>query len=365
MQLREKNILVISPEGWQGLHMSKHHVAQGLLARGNRVFWWGPTRKGLDHIAPPQHHGVRELFARHWLKGANRMPRGLHRSYYGSLLRQLEAKAGCTFDLIWCFDTSRLQWFPAHNAFKLLHLVDYDILHQGHGLMQGADLIVTTAQPINDRVRSLAPKAHVHKVGHALDARWLEYPKKMNTGTHAPKTVVYSGQFFNTYIRWEALLQIAHAHPGLDFRYVGNVDHDFPSSAFQRLKRMDNVTFTGVVSKDELIPLLHAADLLIFAFDTEKRMLERANPHKVLEYLSTGNPIVGTWTMEYEAHDGLLSMTKDVRTLPALFAQVVQDFDHHNAPEQRAKRIAFTQNRTVPELLHRVEQLINCAHLTE
>ena len=359
MELRDKNILIISPEGWRGLHMSKHHVAQGLVDRGNKVFWWGPERPHNERIPPPEKAGVRELTTRHWLKGVNRLPRALHERYYAGRIRALEKQAGVRFDIIWCFDTSRMQWFPKHPAFRLLHLVDYDILYHGHGLMRTADLIVTTADSINEKVRTIAPQARMYKVGHALDKRWSQRTEGLEKArTGPPRTVVYSGQFYNTYIDWEALLQVAIEHAGLEFRFIGNVDHEFPSDAFQQLKRLPNVTFTGLKTKEELIPLVRAADLLTFCFNTDRKMLERANPHKVLEYLSTGNLMVGTWTLEYEAHQHLLLMAPDPKSYPIVFRDAVSRYAELNTAELRAQRIAFAQARTIPHLLERINTMV-------
>ncbi|MBK9758712.1 MAG: hypothetical protein IPO90_01765 [Flavobacteriales bacterium] len=359
MDLRGKNILIISPEGWRGLHMSKHHVAQGLMARGNHVFWWGPVRAHHENVPPPEHGGVREVSSKHWLKGVNRLPRLIHRWYYGRMIRLLEEQAGARFDIIWCFDTSRMQWFPDHPAFRLLHLVDYDILYHGHGLMRSADLIVTTADAINVKVLTIAPNARIHKIGHALDSRWLNDQAGLEDARVAPpRTVVYSGQFFNTYIDWEALLVVAHEHPTLAFQFIGIVDHDFPNEAFQRLKRSPNVFFTGLKTKDELIPLVRAADILTFCFNTDRRMLERANPHKVLEYLSTGNLIVGTWTLEYEPHQDLLLMAPDPKSFPAIFNDAVARFTELNTSQKRSERVAFASKRTIGHLLDQVESLI-------
>lgn len=359
MDLRGRNILIISPEAWRGLHMSKHHVAQGLVDRGNRVFWWGPVRDHHDHVPPPEKAGVQELFARHWLKGVNRLPLAVNRWYYGRIIRELEEQAGVRFDIIWCFDTSRMQVFPRHPAFRLLHLVDYDILYSGHGLMRSADLIVSTADSINDKVRTIAPGVPLHKVGHALDARWLKGAEALMAPRSAtPGLAVYSGQFYNTYIDWDALETVALEHPAIQFRYIGNVDPDYPSDAFQRLRRLPNVEFTGLVTKDDLIPRVREADILFFCFMTDRKLLERANPHKVLEYLSTGNVIVGSRTLEYDGRNDLMLQSHERRDFALRFAEAVRDFATLNTAEARALRIGYAQERTIGHLLDHVQRLV-------
>lgn len=357
--LRGLDILVISPEPWTGLHMSKHHVSQGLVARGNRVVFWEPPLPGAQEIVLGGEGALRTVTTPHWLKGVNRLPAFVNRWYYGRWIRAIERLAGVRFDLIWCFDTSRMQSFPKGPWYRLLHLVDYDILHQGHGLMRSADLVVTTADIISRRVQEIAPKATVHKVGHALDARWtLDATDLARPRGDVPRLVVYAGQFFNTYIDWAALLTVAREHRGLHFRYIGNLDPQFPDEAFQTLRKEPNVEFTGLVNKDRLIPMVREADILIFSFMTDKRMLERANPHKVLEYLSTGNVIMGSWTLEYEPHAHLLRMARERGDFVRTFRETVRDFAELNTPERRSERIAFAHKRTMDRLLERVASLM-------
>jgi hypothetical protein len=358
-RLEGLHILVISPEPWHGLHMSKHHVSQGLVARGNKVIFWERPLPGDTDVHIEGEGDLRLARTPHWFKGVNRLPAFVNRWYYGRLIRSIEKAAGVRFDVIWCFDTSRMQWFPNGDAYRLLHLVDYDILYQGHGLMRSADLIVTTADIISTRVLELAPGAHVHKVGHALDRRWLQDADTLAQRTSTvPRLVVYAGQFFNTYIDWGALLTVAREHPALTFRYIGNLDPDYPDAAFQQLRREPNVEFTGLKTKDELVPLVREADILMFSFMTDSRMLERANPHKVLEYLSTGNVIMGSWTLEYAPHQHLLMMAPERSDFVATFRRTVEQFAALNTAERRAERIAFARERTIDRLLDRVAQLI-------
>jgi hypothetical protein len=92
------------------------------------------------------------------------------------------------------------------------------------------------------------------------------------------------------------------------------------------------VEFTGLKTKDELVPMVREADILIFSFMTDNRLLERANPHKVLEYLSTGNVIMGSWTLEYAPHQHLLMMAPDRSGFVPTFRRTVERFAELNTP---------------------------------
>ena len=44
--LRDRTILLVSPNEWGAMHVSKHHYALELAERGNRVIFLNPPRSG-------------------------------------------------------------------------------------------------------------------------------------------------------------------------------------------------------------------------------------------------------------------------------------------------------------------------------
>lgn len=339
--------------------MSKHHLAQALAQRGNAVVFVDPPRNSGRGIDMEEHDGVTVLRYRHWLRGVNRMPKGVNTWYYRRLIKRIAERTGGPFDIIWCFDTSRMQWFPQGVGYKLLHLADYDILYMGQGLIPTADIVFTTGQVVADAVasRTTAPTVNI---GHALDERWMKGIDELVTHpARQPKRVVFAGQLANNYNDWEGFQEVAVGHPELSFTFIGPYDPQFPEPALQALRALPNVVFAGLKTKDELIPLLRAADILLFGFRSGRVTKERANPHKVLEYLSTGNVIVGSYTMEYVGRDGLMCLAEEGASLRERFDHAIAHFTDLNAPEARLKRIAVAKERTMEALIARIEQ-----HLT-
>lgn len=360
MQLRGKRILLFSPEPWHGLHMSKHHLAQALAERGNAVYFLEPPQ---GHHAFSSEHvdGVTVLRYHHWLRGVNLLPAAVNRWYYKRLIGQLAERNGGAFDIIWCFDTSRMQSFPNGAGYKLLHLADFDILFMGKGLIRTADLVLTTGQVVADAVAPAA-RCRVVNIGHALDERWT---KDIATLTERPidepRDVVFMGQLANSYNDWEGFHTVAATHPQLRFTFIGPYDPAFPEPAFHLLRALPNVTFTGLKTKDELVPMLRAADILFFGFRSGTRAKERANPHKVLEYLSTGNVIVGSWTLEYANTPDLFRMAAEGADLNIAFNDALRDFSLLNSAEQRARRIAFAMERRMGRLIERIASELGTA----
>lgn len=356
MELRGKRILLFSPEPWEGLHMSKHHLSQALAARGNAVFFVDPPLPGNAGFTSERAGDVNVLRYRHWLRGVNRMPLWVNRWYYKRLIQGLAKRTGGPFDILWNFDTSRMQSFPDGVGKKLLHLADFDILYIGKGLIPTADIIFTTGQVVADEVAPRT-KARTINMGHALDERWMkDIDALVRREVPAPMNVVFMGQLANSYNDWEGFEEVAAMHPRLRFTFIGPFNPSFPEPAFHRLRALPNVTFTGSKQKDELVPLLRAADILFFGFRSAIRAKERANPHKVLEYLSTGNVVVGSYTMEYANQNDLFRMAKEGGNLNETFDSALRDFDRLNAPEERARRIAFAKERSMARLIERMER---------
>ena len=104
--------------------------------------------------------------------------------------------------------------------------------------------------------------------------------------------------------------------------------------------------------------MVREGDMPLFSFKSDEVGEQCANPHKVLEYLSTGNVTVGTWTMEYAERQDLIEMAAHPADLPACFDRAVERFAELDALERRAARIAYARERTVPRLLARIEAAI-------
>ena len=355
MELVGKRILLFSPEPWLGLHMSKHHLSQALAARGNAVYFVDPPVAGNTGFSSERYGDVTVLRYKHWLRGVNRMPLVVNRWYYKKLIRDLAARTGGVFDIIWCFDTSRMQTFPEGVGYKLLHLADHDILYIGKGLIPTADLVLTTGQVVADAVTPMA-RSRVVNIGHALDERWMQdIDSLVDRHVPTPRRILFMGQLANSYNDWEGFHRIASSHPELEFTFVGPFDPYFPEPAFHLLRALPNVSFIGLKQKDELVPLLRNADLLFFGFRTATMARERANPHKVLEYLSTGNPIVGSYTMEYGPTTDLFHMAAEGADLNITFNEALGAYATINAPAERARRIAFAKARAMGRLIQRIE----------
>lgn len=357
--LKDKCILLISPEPWHGLQMSKHHWAEALAKRGNRVLWLdapGSSRSRV-HIAPDGR--VERVAYHHWLRGVNHMPESVQIWYSDRLIRQIEKEAGMGIDIVWSFDMSRLACSSKEGRLSIAHPVDLFMVPPGRIHFSHADLVLTSSQPIRSAVLELTPGATAICIGHGLDERWLQGRPERPTRSHARPIVCCAGNIAIPYLDWEVLAAEVQAHPEVDFRFIGPCTQEPNDSAYHVVRAQPNTTFTGLMAKEDLIDELHRADALLLCYRADRWTAQLSNPHKLLEYFATGNPIVASFTSEYaDMPSDLLRMARERWEHPALLTGVLADLPAQQTPALRAARMARAQAATIGSQLDRVEEAL-------
>ncbi len=355
MDLNGKQVLLISPEPWEGLQLSKHDLARALRDQGCTVTFWGPPTKGAFRTRLREDEGVRVVHYRHWLRGVNRLGKALHLRYYRRAILRLEALNGRPFDIIWCFDISRMQWFPEHGALKILHLADHDILydHPGTGLIRTAHMVYTVTDPLRKAVKELVPEANVEHVGHMVSDHWLERTEAITVQPQA-RTVALAGNLITPYIDWEVLHRIISSHPELVFNLYGPYDLDYPVPMLRDTLTLPNVRLKGLVDRTTLVGELRNADVLLVCYNAERLGPVVANSHKILEYLATGHPVVSSWTEEYADRTHLVHMSKARWDLPSVFDRVVSGYASCTEASLREARTDIARKRTARAAVKRL-----------
>ncbi|HEY8511367.1 MAG TPA: hypothetical protein VIL31_05380, partial [Cyclobacteriaceae bacterium] len=103
--MRDKNILLISPEPWNHIKVSKHHYAICLGKRGNKVFFLNPPGKK-QAVLPTPYSNVQSIHYEGFPKGLRFYPRFLQRHFIAKKFREVEAMCGGRIDIVWSFDNS-------------------------------------------------------------------------------------------------------------------------------------------------------------------------------------------------------------------------------------------------------------------
>lgn len=297
-------ILLISPEAWGPNFVSKHHYATTLARAGHTVWFLNPPGKPFSVTETPE--GVRVVDYQPLFRGLGRMPAWLSAWLTRWEFLRLQSRAGTRWQLLWNFDSSRffnLSRLPA-TVYKICHLVDLNQDIQRPLLAATSHLCLGTTRYI---VAELARhNANSHLLGHGYQPPAPPDPafQFAAPGTN-PVKAFYVGNLSMAYIDWDILYRAALAYPHIDFVFVGPegksnlAKEDRQQEKRQQLKALSNTHFVGPVAARHIPQVLHHASLLLVAYQ-EVYHQDQAAPHKLLEYLASGKPVVATYTESFD-----------------------------------------------------------------
>jgi glycosyltransferase involved in cell wall biosynthesis len=366
--LTGKTILILSTERWGVNFVSKHHYAKALAHLGNKVFFFNPP---VPSLLPPkiQHREVDYQLTEltmSVLPGLNRLPFSLrsvvHRFYAERIIKAI----GHSIDIVWSFNPFVFQNLSAFKArYSVFHAVDYHAGPMQFETASHADVLFTASDRLMSQFAHLTlPRLNL---GHGL-AEWFVNPPTIReilpSGSGATR-VGYVGNLSNQYIDRSSVASIVQQNLTVDFYFIGpstssNLhERGVPSDTIDWLSKKANVFLLGERKSDEIPALLNQMDALLVAYDTDKYPMEASNSHKILEYLSTGKPIISSPIEEYR-NSALLITSESSVSLPAKFKEVIGQIKLHQGPDQQRARREYA-------LQHRYQMLIQkvCEKLSE
>jgi len=381
-QQGQKTIVILSTEPWGKMLLSKMHYAIELAGLGNDVYFVNPPRKGGQQLAEissvKPHEGVtvidtkpvsQALFLRHKL-----FP--LYRNWVtGRYIKSIRRLVQKPIDEVWCFDPHTyvdLTGFEAKRSVLLL----YDFYTGRHVFRaaETADAIVSVSSVILDHYRSATPPRLLmqHGLGKhfAVIAEEKLQQQQFPAQQGAKVKIGYTGNLLRVGMNIELGKAIISGHPDIEFHFWGpyslegnNVSIGEAAAellAFvEFLKAQPNVRLHGMKEQSALATALSEMDAFLFLYSPAKDLNGASNSHKLLEYLSTGKPVISTYVSNYEG-TGLLEMGRreDEPQLNALFDEVTKNLALYNSPERQQQRIRFALDNTYRRQVVRIREFI-------
>jgi hypothetical protein len=362
MDLRKRNILLISPEPWNHIFVSKHHYATHLAERENRVFFLGPpTAHGA--VASTDFKNVYSVAYSGFPKGMRFYPSFLQRFFIRKKFESLQELCDIQFDIIWSFDNSVFFDFSAlpGDILKISHIVDLNQDFQTRKAATTADYCFCTTELIKERLLKYNTK--VFKINHgfydpAIDSSPVTLPGKSKI------KALYTGNLAIPFIDWVLLDKVVMENPEVDFIFVGpnaeifNQDSE-QNQAKKNVLKCDNAFFVGRMNSNELIKYQRSADILLVVYQ-EKYHNNQANPHKMMEYLGSGKLVVATFTAEYkDLHERkIILMSMRNSELLLLFKKSLRELSTWNGEEKQAVRRNFALDNAYDKQISRIEEII-------
>lgn len=362
MKIINKNILIISPEPWDHIFVSKHHYAVHLAKRGNNVYFLGPPSSE-SGIKDTENLNLRVLHYKGFIRGLRFLPSFLQHLIMRSALEKLQRLAKVQFDVIWSFDNSVFYDFRIFKkeVLTISHIVDPSQDFNTSVAASTASFCICNTDLLKKRLGF--HNARVFKINHGFNE--IRKPAKVKMPGSQSIKAVYTGNLAIPYIDWEIFYRLVIENPTVDFIFVGpNFNdscnsHDGVVSMKRTILTCKNVHAVGRVPAHMVHSYLMDADLLLICYQEKYQEDQVANTHKFMEYFGAGKIIVSTFTREYEGFRDIVEMGDTNDQIPAIFKTVVNNLSRYNSSEMIERRIAVAHENTYDKQIGRIEQIIS------
>jgi glycosyltransferase involved in cell wall biosynthesis len=163
--------------------------------------------------------------------------------------------------------------------------------------------------------------------------------------------------------------KLISAHPDIQFIFWGQYELKGNFGAYDKqevfefikfLQSQPNVVLRGAVHPAVLSEEIKSADLFWICWQTSvSKMWDGSNSHKILEYLSTGKPVVSHYISTYR-NSNIIDMlpSKENNEYLSLFSQVLNRVKAGEAVELNKKRILLAMENTYQSHIAEIEKLI-------
>jgi hypothetical protein len=317
-------VLIISPQHWGIMRVTKHHYAIELTKLGHEVYFLEPlepnwkigrssfTQKTTEYtnLKVLSHTIVAPYNLKFHVKGFFDLFMKRH-------IKKMEKRLG-RFDLVWSFDLTGaipLKYFNANR--KIFFAADWPPYNDNIKAPESADLVVSVAREILDQY----PNKHKKLlVSHGVAECFIEAGKIPFTKIDDKLRIGMSGNFLRPDIDRPVLLDIIASFPDILFECFGAYEpkssnlggaNDQDTITFiEELKTAPNVILNGMLSPEKLAIELRRMDAFLICYDVEKDQSKGTNYHKVSEYLVYGRPIISNYISAYDCEVRSLKMVE-------------------------------------------------------
>jgi len=377
MTLKNKTILLISPNKWGKMTVSKHHYAMELAKRGNTVYFLNPPNLTKNHFE------ITELKENLYLidyKPIYRAERFLPKFMFVFLVRlqikYLFWKINKPIDVLWSFSASiftNLSWFKA--KLKLFHPVDQLETTKEINIAKNANIVFSVSEIILDKLKEYRYKSFF--INHGLSHEFVDLAKERllkiasTIKTENKVKVAYVGNLLLKSLDRKICKKIIEQNPDIDFNFYGafkfsdsNLSGYIDNTTIDFIKFLElspNVILKGSTPSKEIANHLADFDVLLVLINSQKDYNKGSNSHKIIEYLSTGKVIVSNHLSTYKNQRELIKMVDEMHNekLPELFKTVINNLEYYNNPELQRKRIKYALENTYEKQIIRIKQYIS------
>jgi hypothetical protein len=386
MKLTGKKILLISPQAWHKVKISKHHYAKTLAAKGNEVYFLNPPLPGnlfnqkvsLEAESPG-------LTCISFYAFAPLRLRYHFRAFFDVLMnfqvKRLMRKLAVNFDIVWSFEPNLYTDLGIFGAsLKIFHPVDVFEYDSAIKTAQTADILFSVSPSILDWFGNInKPK---HFINHGLSRDFSEMVRNRDFGLASSNgrkdkiyKVGYIGNLLIKYLDRDLFQSIILRNPNTQFLLIGpyetsqstlSGDAGGADTFISFLKEQGNVSLMGPKGSEELPGLLQQCDAFLILYTDKFKGYDLSNTHKMLEYLSTGKVVFSTPIKTYENNNDLIVMPVGLpeNDYETFFVEAIRNIDQYNSAELSIRRIELALENTYENQVDKIENYLSLNSLS-
>lgn len=379
MGLNGKRILIISPQAWDKVRVSKHHYAITLAEMGNQVYFLNPpssevsgiqlAQSGIDGLEIVQYKPFFPINVRFRFPGIFSMLMSVQVKRLTKVLGHL--------DIVWCFEPNLYGDLNLFGAkVKVFHPVDVFTNQHAEKVARSSDVIFSVSPTILDHFQHLGKPGFF--VNHGLAQ---EFVARARAGDGRQRNdgkvkIGYVGNLLIPYLDRVLLKGIILACPDVEFYMIGPYAKGQSSLGtgsaeadlfISFLKSCHNVKLLGPLGSAALADQLSLMDGFLICYSNQYPGYDLSNSHKILEYLSSGKAIITTPILAYLDKTELVSMPvglNDDAYLP-FFVDTIGKITLLNSAELQQKRKALALSNTYRDQLAKIEAILTKLKLIE
>lgn len=369
------SVLLISPQPWDSIQVSKHNYAKALAKLGNTVYFLNPPQQKLSlpwvKVSASDFKNIQvvdySLGFPYWLKFKAPW-------LFDKLMRRIAPKISFKCgnpEFVWDFDNvaqfSNLNAFPA--KIRIFHPVDHFGIETVSD--KSADVTFSVGQKILDSVLGDSPKYFIQ---HGLTDAYIQLAEKelANTTSEKPHIirqpirVGYIGDLRSRTLDRITFQKIVERHSLLRFELFGPYQFTESPVTDENLKWQEflestpNCVLHGRCTPEQIADASDAVDVWLVCYDVERDINSCCNSHKILEYLATGKAVVGNRITSYDDLDLLYCPADmDNRGLLEIFNNTISTLQVANSLAVRRKRIEYALDNSYEKHVKRIEKILN------
>lgn len=372
--IANKNILIISPDAWGEYYLSKHHYAIE-LAKQNQVFFvnYANHKKPANAFAIQKHEDIPNLHIidyRSSYKGLRLYPSFVREKIYNQQAKEIQ-KLIPKIDILWSFDAFRFPDLKVFDAkLHIYHPVDLYHSNLEENIADSADIIFASSELIVKKLSHLDTSAY--KINHGLSEAFAQEGNSQNIdnkllGNQRVK-VALVGNITQLHLSQETLWRVVEDNPTVDFYFIGpkrglETMNTTKKSYFDKIQAAKNTYYIPSQPYDKIKDYLAAMDILLICYDRESSEEAPPNPHKLLEYLSSGKTIVSNYFEDYKNETDLINMASSLAEYPNVFKDVIQNLSTYNGSEMSKQRRDFAEQHTYQNQLNHISEKLSSHNL--